>query len=174
MRIEKIERKLFTFDELTDRAKETARDWYRASGLDEDWWNFTYEDAENIGLKIKEFDIDRGSYVKAEFIASAEETAHKIEKEHGEVCETFTGAKNYLKDRDEVINTAPTDENGDYVSEYELDQKLDDLDHEFLKALQEDYRIMLQKSYEYLQSNESVDENICINEYEFLENGKRA
>lgn len=32
----------------------------------------------------------------------------------------------------------------------------------------------LQKQDEYINSNESIDENIRANEYEFLENGKRA
>ena len=33
---------------------------------------------------------------------------------------------------------------------------------------------MLQKEYEYLLSNEAVDDSIVANEYEFLETGKRA
>lgn len=174
MRIEKIERKLFTFDELTDKAKETAREWFRTDYPEYEWWDGVYMDADNIGLKIKEFDIDRGAHVEAVFIESAEETAHKIEKEHGETCETFTDAKNYLKERDALLEAAPRDEGGDFVDEYELDNQLDALDVEFLRTLQEDYRIMLQKEYEYLLSDESIDENIRINEYEFLENGEVA
>lgn len=168
-----IQTTVYTFDELSDKAKEKARDWYREGALDYDWWDSVYEDAANIGLKISEFDIDRASYVKASFMASAEETAHKIEEEHGENCETFKDAKNYLKERDALINTAPKDENGEFADEYELDNKLDELDQEFLKTLCEDYRIMLTKEYEYLMSDESVDENIGANEYTFTETGKR-
>jgi len=38
--------KLYQFDELDDRAKERARDWYRGEdcGLSYDWWDSTYED----------------------------------------------------------------------------------------------------------------------------------
>ena len=171
MRKETIELTYYTFDELTDGAKEKARDWYRERDLSDDWWEFTYDDAERIGLKILSFD-ERSC--EAKFISSAEETAHKIETEHGESCETFQDAKNYLKERDEIVNAAPKDENGDLESEWELDQKLDDLDEEFLYTLQEDYRVMLMKEVEYLQSNEAVDDNIRANEYEFTVDGKVA
>jgi len=164
----------YTFDELTDKAKDVAREWFREVYQWEDWYDCVYEDAKNIGLKIKEFDVDRGAYVKASFLASAEETAHKIEKEHGESCETFKDAKEYLKQRDEIVDTAPKTQDGEFENEYELDQKLDDLDSEFLKTLQEDYRSMLQKEWDWINSNEIIDENIRINEYEFLENGKIA
>lgn len=172
MRIKEI--KLYTFDELDEKAKEKARDWYRQAGLDYEWWDTTYEDAENIGLKITGFDLGRGSYVKASFMASAEETAHKIETEHGDTCETFIDAKNYLKERDKTVNTAEKDENGELKDEYALDEKLAELDAEFLKTLCEDYGVMLSKEEEYLYSAESVDENICINEYEFTIDGKRG
>lgn len=165
---------LYKFDELSDKAKEKARDWYREGALDYDWWDSTYEDAERIGLKMKAFDLGRASYAEAEFIASAEETAHKIETEHGTSCETFIDAKAYLKARDEIVNTATRTTDGELENEYELDDKLDELDAEFLKTLREDYRIILEKEMEYLLSDESVDETIEINEYEFLENGKRA
>lgn len=169
-----METKVFQFDELSDRAKDRAREWYRDGALDYEWWDTTYEDANTIGLKISAFDLDRGAYVKADFLASAEETAHKIEENHGKSCETYRDAKNYLKERDEIISTTEKDENGDFVNEYGLDQKLDSLDAEFLKTLCGDYQIMLQNEMEYLLSDESVDETIKANEYEFTEDGKRA
>lgn len=164
---------VYDFDELSDKAKEKARDWYREGALDYDWWDSTYEDAERIGLKITEFDLGRAAYVKASFMASAEETAHKIETEHGETCATLQDAKNYLKERDDLVNTAERDANGELVDEYSLDEKLDDLDGKFLKTLCEDYRIILEKEMEYLRSDESVDETIRANGYTFTETGKR-
>jgi hypothetical protein len=172
MRKETIEHTYYQFDELTESAKEKARDWYREGGLDYEWWDSTYEDAKTIGLEITSFDFDRRG-VEGNFIAGAEETAHKIEKEHGEKCETFIDAKAYLVQRDAIVNQAEKDENGDFVDEYGLDNALDDIDKEFLHTLCEDYRIILQKEMEYLLSDESVDESICANEYEFTENGKR-
>jgi hypothetical protein len=174
MRHETTTRTLYQFDELTDAAKEKARDWYREGVLDYEWWDCTYEDARTIGLEITGFDLDRSSYVKASFISSAEETAHKIEAEHGPSCETFIDAKAYLEARDKVINVWECDKNGEFVNQGRLDISLDALDSNFLYTLCEDYRIMLQKEMEYLLSDESVDESIQINEYEFTIDGKRA
>lgn len=47
---------LYKFEELSDRAKEKAREWYRAGQLDYDWWDSVYEDAlrmaEILGIEI--------------------------------------------------------------------------------------------------------------------------
>lgn len=42
-------------------------------------------------------------------------------------------------------------------------RKLDDLDNEFLHNLLEDYRIMLNKEYDYLTSCEAIVESIDAN-----------
>jgi hypothetical protein len=43
-----METMVFHFDELSDKAKEKARDWYREGALDHDWWDSVYEDAAEI------------------------------------------------------------------------------------------------------------------------------
>jgi hypothetical protein len=52
-----IEVTLYQFDELSDKAKEKARDWYRDGQFDYDWWDSTYEDAvecaRRMGLTVK-------------------------------------------------------------------------------------------------------------------------
>src|SRR6476619_4611231 len=40
-----VEHTLYKFDELSDAAKERAREWFREGALDYDWWDFIYEDA---------------------------------------------------------------------------------------------------------------------------------
>lgn len=40
---------VYQFDELSEDAKDRARDWYREGALDYDWWEFVYEDAKTIG-----------------------------------------------------------------------------------------------------------------------------
>ena len=47
-----IEKTVFTFSELSDRAKEKARNWYREGALDYDWWDSIYEDANAIAKLI--------------------------------------------------------------------------------------------------------------------------
>ena len=43
-----IEITVYTIDELSDTAKETARAWYRESCLDYEWYDFVYEDFQAI------------------------------------------------------------------------------------------------------------------------------
>lgn len=47
---------LYQFDELSDAAKEKAREWYRSVALDHCWWDSVYEDAlrmaEILGIEI--------------------------------------------------------------------------------------------------------------------------
>lgn len=39
---------VYGLDELTDRAKETARDWFREVGFEHDWFAFVYDDFERV------------------------------------------------------------------------------------------------------------------------------
>lgn len=43
-----VETTVYKFSELSDRAKERAREWFRQGSLDYDWWEYIYEDAANI------------------------------------------------------------------------------------------------------------------------------
>lgn len=164
---------VYQFDELDEKAKEKARNWYRSGALDYEWWESTYDDAKSIGLEITEFGLDRDRHACGRFIDGALECANSILKEHGETCETYKTAKSFLKERDEVVNTAPKDENGDFENEYELDEKLDDIEADFLKSILEDYSIILQKECEWLMADEQVDDSIRSNEYTFTVEGKR-
>ena len=173
MRTETTTRTIYKFDELSDSAKDKALDNCRYYEVDHDWWEYTYEDASEVGIKITSFDIDRASYCNGE-IPDTEQTAHNIVDNHGEVCDTYKVAAAYLKERDEAIKAAPKDEDGEFEDEYELDQKLDELGEEFKKAILEEYLSILRKEYEYLTSDEAVKEMIEANEYEFTEEGERA
>ena len=166
-----IETKLYKFNELPEDIKEKALDNMRHLNIHDKWWDFLEEDMSEINLKLDSFDIDRGSFCKLEFIDSAESTAHLIETNHGESCDTFIETKLYLKDRDKLINNWPKDENNDLDNVYELDQELDELDSDYLKEIQSCYLITLRKEYEYLSSDESIKENIECNEYEFTKEG---
>lgn len=162
-----IETKVYTFDELTDSAKEKARDWYRQGGLDYEWWDTTYEDAEMIGLKISGFDL-RG-LCDGEFIGTALETVNKIKENHGDTCETYKTAIRYEQSLRDTLFASEKD-----TATLEDDDAYENSVHEFLLDLLEDYRIILEKELEYIISAESVDENIRANEYEFTENGMGA
>jgi hypothetical protein len=44
-----METKVFKFEELSDKAKEKAREWFREGALDHDWWDTEYDEAASIG-----------------------------------------------------------------------------------------------------------------------------
>ena len=168
MRTETTTRTIYKFDELSDSAKDKALDNCRHYEVENDWWQYTYEDASQVGIKITSFDIDRASYCKGE-IPDTEQTANDIMDNHGEECDTYKVAAAYLKERDEAIDTFKEDADEDYK-----DEKLDDLGEEFTKAILEEYLSILRKEYEYLTSDEAVKEMIEANEYEFTKKGELA
>lgn len=153
MRIQEV--KLYHFDELSDEAKEKAVSELYDINVDYDWWQFIYDDAENIDLKLTGFNLDRSQYCEGSFIGYPLDTAKKIIAEHGEECETYQATMEYLpqleSDNEEIREKA---------------------EEEYLKAILEDYSIMLQKQYEYNISMDAVIETIKANEYEFTVDGK--
>lgn len=164
---------LYDFDELpTEESKERARDWYRQHS-EEDTYAAEYikDDASNVGLVIESLDQHRAN--KGRFHAGPEETAHKIEKEHGPGCETYKTANAYLENRDRIINEHPRDTEGDFEYVGALDLSLDNLDAEFLHDILEDYRVMLEKEIEYQNADAQVDETIRANGYTFTADGRR-
>jgi len=163
---------LFTFDELSDSAKEVARNWYRNGALDHEWLEFIYDDAKNIGLEITSFDLDRNRHAKGKFIGYAEKCAKKIISEHGHDCETFKTANMFLKDRASLVELH-ADETCSNGITYDGDEAIEKLESDFLRSLLEDYAIILQNEYEYSLSNECVDESILCNGYTFEESGKQ-
>lgn len=50
--------KTYTFDELSEAAKDVAREWYRQGALDYEWWEAAIETAKEIGATIG-IDIDK-------------------------------------------------------------------------------------------------------------------
>lgn len=153
-----IEVKLYQFEELSDKAKNKARDWYRSCGLDYEWWETTYEDAATIGLKIGS-DLERNADCVGTWTKYPIEIADAILSNHGESCNTHKLAKAFKE------AYKPNDD------EETADER--HLVAEFHKAILNEYAKMLQEEYEYLMSDEAVDDSIIANEYEFTEDGKR-
>ena len=161
----------YNFNELSDRAKDTARDWWRQGALDHDWWESIYEDAEQIGIKITSFDTGRSWDITGDFIGTPEETADKILAEHGGSTDTAAEASAFLKTLGAFMATAEKDEDGELLS---LSLEADRLDivTEFRRALLEQYLVMLRSEAEYQLSDEVADEMLSANAYEFTEDGK--
>lgn len=155
---------LYQFDELSAGAKEKVLREFADINVDYDWWQSVYIDAEDVGVKITSFDIDRGD-IEIDFCESAEHTAHRIMGEHGDTCDTYKSAKNYLMERHGILTTAPKDKN--------IDQALTAVGNEFLCDIGEEYLAMLSKDYDYLTTEDAIAETIRANRYEFTEYGKQ-
>lgn len=168
MRIAKVI--VFPYSELSEKAKEKVMSKFGDINVDYEWWDSLCEDALNIGLKIDAFDLDRNSHVVGHFIESPEDVANNIFREHGKSCDTYATAQDYLLELSDLEDKCYTDHADEEYPEDFLDTE--DINKEFLRSLCEDYRIMLQKEYEYRLSREAVEESIIANEFEFTEDGK--
>lgn len=158
---------LYQFDELSDDAKAKVLErFYDINTCDSFWYENVLEDAKEIGLKIDEFDIDRGSYCKGAFLWNASDVAEAIISNHGETCETWKTARVFLDDTALIRESLASDDLDD-TEYYNAECKLEEAADDFLQSLLEDYRIMLTKEYEYQSSEEAVIETIRCNEYEF-------
>ena len=170
--MKKVEITLYKFSELTEEAKENAVEKLRDINVHQDWHECIYEDAKEIGCRITGFDLDRGRHCSIQLHDDIEAIANKILLTHGEMCDTYKEAENYLQERNNLIDAAPKDENGDFEDDYTLDKELDYLDKEFKKELESCYASILQNAYEYLWTDEAVIEAIEANEYDFTEDGE--
>jgi hypothetical protein len=173
MRTETITRNLYPFDELSEEAKDKARNLWREASCHDEWWECIYDDAKEIGLKITGFDLNNRKEIDGEFTLSAAEVVRNILNNHGETCDTRSTAEAFLKEFTPLY--------ADYLDEYsekyesrEAEEELLEMEGEFLKSLLQDYFSILGKEYDYYYSDEQVEEAIACNEYEFTEEGKRA
>ena len=194
-----IKTEVFLFDELTDEAKEKAREWYREGALDYEWWEFIYETAKTAGTCLG-IDVDQiyfsgfwsqgdgacftGSYayrkgwrkaLRAEFggetldklttIGEALQAAQKpaFYKLAASVKNTNRGNDEYSVTID--VDTRDVPETGGRADEDELAYTL----RSFMRWI---YR-QLEAEYDWLMSDEQVDESIRANEYTFTVDGKR-
>lgn len=204
---------VFKFDELDDKAKERARDWYRQHALDDEWWDYVYEDAKTR-LALAGFDIDRiyfrgfsyqgdgacfeGSWsakgVKAAELkeyAPADEELHRIvdalaeiARQHPDATFSVKHSGHYYHEHctrfsdveygeDDPIETLPYG-----GPEYqERAAYLGGRTEELIELARDAMRWIyarLEAEYEFLNSDEQVDESIRANEYEFTEEGRHA
>lgn len=171
-----VRTKIYKLDELPTEAQNKAIQFFNYINVDCDWWDSVYEDAKQVGLKIKEFNTYRSGYCKGEFIYPAYDVANKIKENHGEACETYKTAIAFIAKWDALVVKHSDGITTDKVAEdneYKFDQAAEDIENEFIKIICEDYRILLSKEYDYLTSDESVMETIRLRQYEFTKDGLR-
>lgn len=165
-----IRTKVYKFDELNEDAKRKAINWFLNSFQDSFAWEDTKEDAKEIGLKIISLSDHREN--NGEFMYAANEVAQNILNSHGEHCNTYKTAKNFMDEWQPVFNNYMDESHKDYESN-ESEGRLQDIEDEFLHSLLEDYRIMYNNQIDYEYSDEFAIETIQANEYEFTADGRR-
>ena len=159
-----IETKAYQFEELDEQTKEKAIDNYRYIGVESDfWYEWIKEDLISVGIELRSFDIDRGSFAEIH-LKDFYETCDLILKWHGENCETYKIAERYIEEYQDIQYHIKDDEY--------LDEKLDDLDEEYQKEFSEEVLSMLRFEFEHMTSDEYIIEMVEANEYEFTEEGK--
>lgn len=169
-----VRTKVYQFNELNDEAKQVAIDKNREINVDYKWWVFTYEDAENIGLKLNGFDLDINKHATGKLLQDAYYTANEIIKNHGVTCETYKTANDFIEfwneavklHSDGIITDKVADGKEDYFDEYVADSE-----EKFLKDILSNYADILQNECDYLQTDEAVKETLIANEYEFTKEG---
>lgn len=175
-----IETKAYQFHELDEQTKEKAIENYRYVSVEHDsWWDFVKEDLISIGIELRSFDIDRGSFAEIH-LEDFYETCELILKWHGENRETYKIAERYIKEHDSIkekMDNLECIENDDSDEEHlnklmQLDKDLEDLDEEYQKEFSEEVLSMLRKEYEYMISDEHTIEIFEANEYEFTDQGE--
>lgn len=185
--------KVYKFDELSDDAKEKAREWYRNGSLDYDWYNSVYEDAKTCGALIG-IEIDKiyfsgfssqgdGACFEGEY--QYKKGALKAIKEHApKDTELHNIAMELQKEQRKHFYSlgARAEHSGYYyhsgcmhVDVFNRDGDIDnDVITDQLRYFADWIYSQLEKEYDFLNSDAQVDESIIANEYEFTEEGERV
>lgn len=175
MRTETITKEIFEFDELDDSAKQRAREWWTAGGdhwQSDEWWQSAQNWAEIAPISIESADYDRG-HVECTWSADCEiESLSGLrawkwlqnngwfdwaEREAPGAC-TLTGFCGDAPFADPLVQYSKTP------------LRVPDLKQVFYECAQAwvfEARSDLLSSYE----EETIDDNIRLNEYEFNADG---
>lgn len=189
---------VYNFDELDESAKDNARQWYRAGTLDYEWWDFVYDDAKACA-KIIGIDIDNiyfsgfssqgdgacftGEYIYAKGAAKAIRDYAPMDKELHRIADELQKiqSRNFYALYAEVKHFGRHHHSGSMAVQV-VNSKAsrggaNDDAHYTIKELMRDFAdwvyMSLEREYDYLMSDEAVDESILSNEYTFDENGNR-
>ena len=157
----------YKFDELSEDAQNKAIEYFEDININGEWWEYTYEDAANIGLKIISFDIDRKD-ISGEFTTSAIEVYQDIVNNHGEECDTYKAAEKFKAVWQPIYDTYMSDG----FESPQLEPMLCNIEDEFLNELLQCYLCLLREEYEYQTSSEAIKETLICNDYEFTESGE--
>jgi len=149
----------YTFDELSETAKVVAIFNNRDINTDYNWWQYTYEDAENFGIRIRSFDVYYRN-ITIELTHDPLDVANNILNECGTTTDLYSFAEVYVSAYNKLVVTGS-----------DTDEKIEELASVFKHALRREYLNILTKELEYLESDEEVIESLMANMCEFTADG---
>ncbi len=153
---------VYTFDELSDEAKEKARAWWR-EGMEYHWWN---ESLGSIKAFAEEFNVKVTDW-------SVSEWGHSYVTTDAEPSDFRGRNLKNIPARDYMPTGYCLDCTLWETFHDEIKHHKGDLHAAFNEAIEAAVKDIV-RDMEYQNSDECVDENISINEYEFYEDGSRA
>lgn len=186
--------KIFTFDELTESAKDAAIEELCDLNVDHNWYEFVFDDAkmigELLGIEIENIYFSgfssqgdgacfTGSYSYAQKALKKvlehcpnETEVHRIARELQSLQrKAFYSLSASVSHRGHYYHEMCTsidvsDKWSDYGSNF--DDELSELLRDFMRWINES----LEKEYDHLTSREAIIESIKANEYTFTESGE--
>lgn len=127
------------------------------------WYYFIKEEFMRLGLEIRSFDLDRGSFAEIH-IEDFEETSNNIIDEFGDNVPIQKTAKNYIDEYNKIQANFKEDE--------DIERELEILDEKYQREYSADILSYLREQYDYQVSDEAIIETIEANDYNFTWNGE--
>lgn len=192
-----IEKTVYQYDELSDEAKAKARDWYREDYPYWEWWDSVYDDAKRMGSLIG-IEIDQisfsgfwsqgdgacftGSYSYAKGGAKAIKAEAPNDKELHRIADQLQAVQrqNFYRLAASMSQRGHYSHSGCMSVDVEGSENryrdiggTDNDIYQLMRDFADWVYSRLEAEYEYLTSDEQVEESIRCNDYEFDENGER-
>lgn len=193
-----ITQEIFSFDELSEEAKQVAMEQFSDINTDHNWWEFIYEGFKEQTKTNTLFEVDKmyssgfcsqgdGAMFEGSFVAN-DDSDIKLLNQY------FKPRIVKLIKKGLITLTVNFNHYGRYYHErsykYDFDlfisydkkfsENISKEIHEIEDKITEDYEILckdlyrdLEKEYDFQSEAEQIAETIRINEYEFFKNGKQ-
>lgn len=189
MRTETITNRIFTFDELSDEAKENARDWWRGLGFDDVWFEerqSSYSKAKELYDELEAIDGIISGHRLYTWIQNnlsynwVEQCVFSKHNDGSFKSDWFSYKYSCIKSRTSRIKQVNNIEGCPLTGVcYDCDFMKPIID--FMKNPSNlvsnldltlpSYERVAQNDFDWMNSDEYIDDTIEANEYEFLEDG---
>jgi len=193
-----VEIGVFQFNELSEDAKEKARNWYRNGAFDYPWHEYTIDEFKE---GQKEFEVEKvyfsgfwsqGDGAMFEYSGISDEYKEalidglklpnwkkRVLKKYADISCNGKHSGHYYHERSCSQSFNIEADNGAQYYQ-NIENLIDSVSSDIEEAIEQNYISIakdlyrtLEKEYDFLNSDEQVDESILANEYEFTEDGKR-